>query len=150
LKSKQVTAPRCNAVVLKPDPQTPVCGGIALARLLTGMVHVNDQTVNDRCNARWAAWVSPAMDRVLAASIAGTNSPNGHGSPRADRPRSIRCSHPLPELPESPTSQEPKNQSVRFCRLTRTPFQKNRKPCPSGTTEETILCLDSGLTKISY
>ena len=47
MKSKQVTAPRGNAVVLKPDPQTPVCGGIALARLLTGMVHVNDQTVND-------------------------------------------------------------------------------------------------------
>ena len=53
--------------------------GIALARLLAGMVHVNDQTVNDLPQCRWAASVSPAMDRVLAASTVGTNSPNGSG-----------------------------------------------------------------------
>ena len=54
--------------------------GIALARILAGMVHVNDRPLTICRNARWAAWVSPAMDRVLAAATAETNSQNGPGS----------------------------------------------------------------------
>ena len=46
MKSKQVTTPRQRGGLEARSADTRL-GGIALARLLTGMVHVNDQTVND-------------------------------------------------------------------------------------------------------
>ena len=81
--------------------------GIALARLLAGMVHVNDQTVNDlpQCPMggpgsvrQWMAFWQPQQPgRIHRMALA-------HGG-RIGRALSDVI-HPRPELPESPTSEE--------------------------------------------
>lgn len=65
--------------------------GLELARRIpTGIVHINDQTVNDEAVAPSTGWLPPAPVRASAATPISTPSPASAGSPSAPRRRVIR------------------------------------------------------------